>query len=188
MKTKEITITAVFIAITLILALIPNFGIIQIGVISITIMHLPVILAALTLNRKQTLIIALFFGISSWIVALTRAVTPMDLLFQNPLVAIIPRVLFGLAASYLTELFKNKNNVRIVFTAVVSTFIHTLLVLIAVVIAGPELFGVIDFASGISGLWALIISVLATNGLIEMFVAGILMLPLAKAVNTIVKD
>lgn len=188
MKTKEITITSIFIAITLVLALIPNIGIIQIGVVSITIMHLPVILAALTLSRKQTLIIAFVFGLSSWFVALTRAVTPMDILFQNPLVAIIPRVLFGLAASYLAELFKGNNNVRVIFTSIVSTLIHTILVLTAVVIAGPEIFGVADFSSGLTSLWLLIITVMATNGILEMIIAAILMLPLSKAVNTVLHN
>ncbi|MFV0255749.1 MAG: ECF transporter S component [Erysipelotrichaceae bacterium] len=184
MKTKEITITAIFIAITLILALIPNLGIIQIGAISITIMHLPVIVAALTLNRKQTLIIALCFGFCSWLVALTRAITPMDLLFQNPLVAIIPRFLFGLAATYLATIFKQEK-LRVVFTATIATLIHTILVLSTVIIAGPELFGVVDFSGGIVSLWTLIITVISSNGIIEMLVSAIVMLPLVRAVNTI---
>ena len=76
MKVKDLTQIAMLMAITIILGIVPNIGIIQIGPVSLTILHIPVIIAAMLFKVKGGAIVGLTFGLTSWFVASTRAVTP----------------------------------------------------------------------------------------------------------------
>ena len=93
MKTKTIVYNALLIAIVIILATVPNLGYIQVGGMAITIIHIPVIIAAVLFGYKSALLMGIAFGVTSMIVAATRGVGG-DILFINPLVSVVPRVLF----------------------------------------------------------------------------------------------
>lgn len=178
MKIKELTITAMFIAIMIILATVPNLGIITIGPISLTIMHIPVILAALLLGYGQTILIALIFGICSWLVALSRAITPLDTLFTNPLVAILPKLLFGFICATIAKLFKKQQKIQIILTTTIGTLAHTLLVLSALLIASPSLFAYTTINSAVQAWWLLISTIMMSNGLAEIIVAYLIVYPI----------
>ena len=62
MKTKTIVYNALLIAIVIILATVPNLGYIQVGGMAITIIHIPVIIAAVLFGYKS----ALLMGIALW--------------------------------------------------------------------------------------------------------------------------
>lgn len=103
----EFALTAIIGALILFLSLIPNIGFIRIlpGV-AVTIVHIPVILGVFLLNFRNSLILGFFFGLGSFLAALIYASTPFDLAFINPLVSILPRVLFAGAASLIATGFK----------------------------------------------------------------------------------
>jgi len=103
----ELVLTSIIGAIILFLAIIPNVGFIQIlpGV-AVTIMHIPVIVGVFLLSLKYSLVLGFLFGLGSFIVALTRPATPFDMAFQNPLISILPRVLFAGVAFYIAKGFK----------------------------------------------------------------------------------
>lgn len=103
----EFVLTSVFGAIIMLLALIPNLGYVTIfpGV-SITLVHIPVLIGVFILSIRSSLILGLFFGVSSLIASYMYGVSPFDLAFRNPLIAIIPRVLFALGAFYIVKMFK----------------------------------------------------------------------------------
>ncbi|MEG0686847.1 MAG: hypothetical protein RR425_06135, partial [Erysipelotrichales bacterium] len=84
------------------MAIVPFLGFIQIGLVTITLIHIPVLVGSLTFkNRNLALTSGLAFGLSSWMIALARPSAPTDYIFQNPIVSVIPRVLFALLAFYL---------------------------------------------------------------------------------------
>lgn len=128
----EFVLTSVFGAIIMLLALIPNLGYVTIfpGV-SITLVHIPVIIGVFILSLRSSLILGLFFGVSSLIASYMYGVSPFDLAFRNPLIAIIPRVLFALGAFYIVKLFKKiftvKNGKFIMFglLSVITIFVTT---------------------------------------------------------------
>ena len=64
-KNKDITLLSMFIAITVVLGVVPNIGIIQIGPISLTILHIPVILASFMLGIKGGIVTGFCFGLTS---------------------------------------------------------------------------------------------------------------------------
>ncbi len=183
MKTKRIALTGMFIAILMIMTGVPNLGIITIGPISLTIMHIPVILSALLLGFNETLIIATIFGFASWFVALTRAATPLDLLFTNPIVAVLPRFLFGLFCALFVKLFKKPSKLQTILAATLGTLTHTILVLTALILASPTLFSYTTITQGVNAWIALISAVMLSNGLLEILAAVVITLPLVTALS-----
>jgi uncharacterized membrane protein len=95
-NTKELVFLSMFSAIILMLSIIPNLGFILLFPgISITIIHIPVLVGVMIVSRKQSLILGLMFGIGSLTAALMRASTPIELAFINPLISVLPRLLFA---------------------------------------------------------------------------------------------
>ena len=187
MKTRQITVNAMLIAITALLAIVPNLGIITIGPVSLTIMHIPVILAGIVFGFQSAVITGLTFGISSMFVAMTRGATPVDLLFINPVVSVLPRLLFGISVGLLWNAinrFKINDDVKIGVTAFVSTVVHAVFVL-----------GILYFFLGFTGdmlaqfsQWTLFIwGILLSNTFVEAIAAVILCIPLVRVLRKIKK-
>lgn len=109
----ELVLTSIIGAVILILALVPNVGFIQIlpGV-AVTIMHIPVIIGAFLLGWRENLFLGALFGLSSLLVAATRPTTPFDMAFVNPLISVLPRMLFALCAYFIARLFKKLNDIK----------------------------------------------------------------------------
>lgn len=102
-KIYDLTLFSVFSSIILMLTLVPNIGYITFipGIASLQIIHVVVLIGIMFLPLSYSLGLGLLFGITSMIAAYRDAKTLFDYAFQNPLIAIIPRVLFSLAAYYL---------------------------------------------------------------------------------------
>lgn len=89
----------------------------QIGFITIvpgnpiTILHIPVLIAAVLLSFKYFWIPGLAFGVVSLIQAAMNPVG-LNIAFINPLVSILPRVLFVFAVFFLFRLFKILKNTK----------------------------------------------------------------------------
>jgi len=103
--------TAMLIAICVIMLNTP-IGTIRLPLVSVTIAHIPVLIATLIFGLKSGLIVGAAFGITTMIMALTMAVSPFDLLFINPLVSVLPRVLIPLTTYFsyrlLSKFLKGK--------------------------------------------------------------------------------
>ena len=187
MKTKELTINAMLMAVTVIMAIIPQLGVITIGVATVTIMHIPVIVAGLVLGLRAGLINAFVFGLSTLFVALTRGASPFDLLFINPLVSILPRLVFGLSVGVVANITKKyiKNfSISAIITAIISTIVHTTAVVIAAFIVikvtqNAALIGVTDTFMIFAGLFFTI------NMMFEIGVAVVIGVPVALALKRV---
>jgi len=106
-NTQELVLTSLIGAIIIMLSVIPQLGFILIFPdVSITIVHIPVLIGVMTLRRPSALIFGLLYGLGSLFAAYTRGSTPVDLAFVNPLISVLPRVLFALAAYELFRVFK----------------------------------------------------------------------------------
>ncbi len=174
-KVSEMTVLAMFVAIILVMGLIPYVGFIPLLGTTVTTLHVPVIIGAVYGGKrfggaKFGLALGFAFGFISFL----RAFTPffqLDMVFQNPIVAIVPRVMFGGVAWYIyvamMRFFKEKTWVwPIIF--VLATLAHTILVLSTIVLNSGfyrEFFG---------ELTTFFIVVLPINGSFELVVAAIL--------------
>ncbi|CCV64339.1 conserved hypothetical protein [Alteracholeplasma palmae J233] len=106
-KMYQMVLTSAFAAIILVLSLVPQIGYITIlpGV-SITLVHIVVLVGVFSLGLKGGVILGLFFGIGGTLAALMRGNTPFDQAFVYPWVSVIPRMLFAAAAYYFSVGFK----------------------------------------------------------------------------------
>lgn len=104
---RSLTLLSVFSAIILLMSLVPQIGFITImpGV-ALTLVHIPVLIGIFLLPKKDSWVLGLMYGLGSMIAAYLYAATPFDLAFQYPWIAIIPRVLFVIAAAFIYDAFK----------------------------------------------------------------------------------
>lgn len=183
---RKIAVSGILSALVIAMTLTP-FGYIMIpGLnIQVTLLHVPVLVAAIVEGPVVGLFVGLMFGLSS---LYTAIITPSVIAFAflNPLVSILPRVLFGLAAWYLFKgidaLMRGKARpVAIGIAAAVATLLHTTMVLGAIWILYAQRF--MD-AIGQGGAVARIVfySIAATNAPPEVLVAVVITVPVAMAV------
>ena len=123
LRRRETAMLGLLTAVTIILINTP-LGTLSIGSISITIAHIPVIIAGL--------IVSLIFGLNSLLIALMAPTTILDPLFVNPLVSILPRLFIPITTHYS---FKALASIRLqnkaLLAAVVGNLTNTIMVCIA---------------------------------------------------------
>lgn len=138
-RTARLTQLALLAAIEVLLAFTP-LGFIQLPVVSITMLHIPVIIGAIILGPKEGGFLGLVMGGCSMIRSFTSA-TMVSLLINpttsgNPLASVImtfvPRILIGVAAGYVYLAMKKKGiatSVSVGTAAVCGSLTNTILFL-----------------------------------------------------------
>ncbi|MDR1630281.1 MAG: ECF transporter S component, partial [Oscillospiraceae bacterium] len=179
MKKKNLlkmTQTGILMAIIVAMTFIPYIGYISIpGFLSITTLAIPVIIGSVVLGPAVGTILGATWGVTNWINAMILA-TADAIVFQNPLVSVVPRILVGVAAGWAyvgLSKFIKKRPISIIITSIVASLTNTVLVLTALNLFGTSsLFNLGDTID-------LIIKVaFGLNGLIEIAVAIIIPLPI----------
>lgn len=186
-KTYRLVIRAILVAIILLQAMIPFLGYIPLGITSLTIIHITVIVAAIVLGTKDGMLIGFVWGIATIIRAFTSPTTPLDVLvFTNPLVSVLPRILVGLVSGVLfTIIYRKTKKVVLasIIAAIFGTLTNTILVLtfMGILYTGPvaQAYGV-----DTSGLFALLATIAATNGVSEVISAVVITPLIVKALFT----
>lgn len=110
-KTRQMVTVSMLGAITIVLGLTP-MGYIPLGLINITTMHIPVIIAAILEGPIVGGLVGLIFGLSSIANAIVRP-GPISFVFYNPIISILPRILIGVFAGFTFKYLKNKKNSNI---------------------------------------------------------------------------
>ncbi len=118
----DVSIFAVFAALIFLFSWVPQIGFIQIPPVSLTIIPVFVLLSLGVLPWYYTVLLATIFGLNSWFYALAFATSPIDLAFQNFLVAVPTRVFFGFVAILIYAIFKKIGEDRIWKKVVLSAF------------------------------------------------------------------
>ncbi|MFV0362757.1 MAG: ECF transporter S component [Suipraeoptans sp.] len=137
----QMTQLAVLIAILAILTL-TGLGFITTGVVSITILHIPVIIGSLVLGPKLGGILGFAFGFLSMINATFRGATPVDMMFtpagghgmpiQSLILVFVPRIILGILPALIFSLLSKwikKEAINAAIAAGLSTMVHTVMVL-----------------------------------------------------------
>lgn len=184
-KVLDMAYLALLIAIMLILGLVPFLGFIPLGFASVTILHLPVIVAVLYFDWKMATLSGLAFGLISWIVALWRPTQPLDPFFQNPLISVLPRVLFGLFASLLYTSLKKwiKNrHLHDIVSALLASFIHSVLVL---ALLASIYYGQVTEAGTFKAAVMAALVTLGTASVLEALAAALIAPPIANALRAV---
>lgn len=176
-KIRLLTQFSLLLAIEIILGVTP-LGIIMVGPVSITTMHIPVIIGAIVMGPFYGGLLGFSFGMISLIKAITSAVSAGDMLFSpalsgNPLASVfmclVPRILLGVAAALLYRLLANrlkKQYVSVGISAVTATILHTLSVMACLYL----------FFKAVS-LAQVFATILTLNGILELLVAAFVAVP-----------
>lgn len=173
----QITILSMFLAILIAQTFIPMLGYIPLGPIDVTIVHITVILVAVLFGPKMGTILGTTWGLLSMLRAYIQP-TPFNIVFLNPLISVLPRLIVGFLSGILFVFLSKKfsNKISYAITAAVGTLSNTILVLGSIYLFASETYAQ---ALGISEnlLLGTLGTVAATNGVIEM-IASVIILPL----------
>ncbi|MFQ8706013.1 MAG: ECF transporter S component [Thomasclavelia sp.] len=195
-KTQHMAFMAMFLAIEVILVVTP-LGYIPIGPLSATTMHIPVIIAGITLGKRAGAQLGFVFGLTSLIRATIQpgitsfcfspfvTVGNISGNWSSVLIALVPRIILGYLAGVTFVFLKSKfnnENVAIISSALVGSITNTILVL-----GGIYFFFGKAYADAINiaynSLIVMLLGVVTTNGIIEAIIGAIVTLLAYKAIK-----
>jgi len=159
--TRKIAVTGALSAIAIILGL-TRWGFLPWPTgVAVTIMHIPAIIGVILEGPIVGGAIGLIFGLFSMLQAAVAPTGPGDVIFTNPLISVLPRLLFAPAAWLVWAALKRWPIVGMIATGAVGSLLHSGLVL-----------GMI----GLLGLfpWPAIGATFVANGIPEMIVSIVL--------------
>ncbi|MFZ1690404.1 MAG: ECF transporter S component [Trichococcus flocculiformis] len=175
-KTYRIAILGILSAFIIIQTFVPFLGNIPIPPLNPTIIHITVIVAAFVLSTKDGMLVGLVWGLARMVKAYTLPASPLDLLlWTNPVIAVVPRVMVGLVAGLVFHAFlkRKQEKVGMVTAAVLGSLTNTVLVLGFI-----ALFYGNEYATALnvdpSNLLKVLAGIVATNGIGEAVAAGLI--------------
>jgi uncharacterized membrane protein len=188
-NTKKFTLTAMFLAIMILLAVTP-LGFVPLGPINATTMHIPVIIASIVLGPRLGGFLGGIFGLISMIRS-TVIPTPLSFVFspfipvigtdhgswKALLIAFIPRILIGIVPYFVyhwtKKWFKTQKNPAALFIAgIAGSLVNTILVMNMIYLLFQQDYAqVIGQAS--NAVYGAILATIFTSGVPEAVVAGI---------------
>lgn len=199
MKTKKIksmTLLAMFLAVELVLVMTP-LGFIRLGPLSITLMHIPVIIASVAMGKKAGMFMGFIFGLLSMINATFQpnltsfCFSPFVEIggvhgnWASLIVAIVPRVLIGYVSAVIYEFFQSKfekKSVALFFAGIAGSMTNTILVLgFIYLLFGPAYAQAIGITYDM--LLMALLTVIATNSIFEAIFAAVLTMAVGRAVK-----
>lgn len=162
-RTRKIVVTGVLGAISVFLGL-TRWGFIPwFGGISLTIMHIPVIIGAVLEGPVVGAAIGLIFGLFSMIQAAVAPNFPSDVWFTNPILAVLPRLFIGPLAWLAWKGLQRWPVAGLIAAGLAGSLTNTILVL-----------GTIGLMNLLP--WAAIPPIVVANGLPEAGVSAVLVL------------
>lgn len=188
-NTKNFTLTAMFLAILILLAVTP-LGFIPIGPINATTMHIPVIIASIVLGPRLGAFLGGTFGLISMIRS-TVVQTPLSFVFspfipvigtdhgslKALLIAFIPRILIGVVPYFvfkgMQKLIKNKvNTVSLFIAGLAGSLVNTILVMNMIYFLFQHDYAQV-IGKNINAVYSAVLAVIFTSGVPEAIVAGL---------------
>lgn len=199
-KTRNMAYFALFIAIELVLTMTP-LGYIRTPMLSITLMHIPVIVCGAILGPAFGAGLGLLFGLTS-VYNATTAPSAASFVFSpfitvggisgnwsSLVIALVPRILLGAIAGWLFIAFRKKMKPGMagLFSGVIATLCHTLMVLSLIYVLWGE-----QYAQALGSSYALLLGLLVTtvvtNGLMEAAAAGLVTMGICRAMASQLKQ
>ena len=181
-RTRKIVITGILGAISVFLSVTPLGFITWFPGVSLTIMHVPVILGAVLEGPWVGVAVGLIFGIASMIKAGVAPNGPIDVIFTNPLISVLPRLFIGPIAWLAWRALKRWRVAGLISAGITGSLANTVLVL-AMIGLIPSAIGVLkDIAQAINVPTLTLLSGIAiANGLPEAAAATLIVLLVAAA-------
>ena len=196
LSVRQMCVLALFLAIEIIMYLTP-IGYLRINALSVTLMHVPVIILASTMGPAAGAFLGFVFGCTSVIGAtMTPGITSFVFSpfitvggisgnFFSLVIALVPRILLGVIAGYVFKFAKKYAKIRqsAQVLRTVATVCHTIMVLgLIVILFGPQYSQALGISqAALNGVMA---GVIGTNMIPEVIVAVVSNMALATALSS----
>ena len=175
LTTRQLTTVGLLGGITALLGL-TGYGFINLVFMKATILHIPTIIGAIMEGPRVGMLIGLIFGCFSLLQNII-APTLMSIVFINPMISVVPRVLLGLIAYWIYHSMPGPVAVRVAVSALLTTAANT-----AMVMGGTYLFYAKEFAEmrhiPVENVINIIIGICTVNGIPEAIGAAVIVTPI----------
>ncbi len=176
-------------AIIIVMTFVPYIGYISYGALSITLLHIPVILGGIMLGTKGGAFLGGVWGVTCLIKAVFLPPSPLEgIIFKNPLIAVVPRIIVGLlAGSVCSALVKKLSNKGLAagISAVIATVSNTVLVMGGIYLFYGSKYGEQLGISSVNfgGFFKYIIMAFTLNAALEIVASVVICVPLSLALR-----
>lgn len=186
-KIQEISLDAIFLALIILMTFTP-IGFISIPPVSATLLHIPVLIGAYLFGKGKGFMYGTFFGLMSLIKAFISPVSILDPYFQNPLVSILPRALFGYFSGLIFEIvrihIKNiKEKVVSMVICFIMTIFHSVLVFAFLYMFNADAMSKIASDSNYTSYWLFVGFILISQSTIEALIAALIVPPISYPID-----
>lgn len=176
-KTFRLALLGVLTAIIFLQSFVPFLGFIPIQPFNPTIIHITVIIGAVILGPVFGGVLGLIWGLLVLFRAFALPTSPIDpIVFTNPIVSVLPRVLLGVFSGYTFLFFKKIEKTGIVaasIAGIVGSVTNTVLVLGFIYLLYREPYANF-YQMDVTALLPALITIALTNGIVEGIVALII--------------
>jgi len=189
-STRSVARDAVFLALIALMGFVPQLGYITIAPgLSLTLIHLPVLIGAALNGPKKGFLFGLFFGVTSWLQAVSSPVG-FNAFFVYPWISVLPRALFGFLAGFFFKLAKQtpkigRSALTLGVISFLMTMLHTILVFATLLAFYPEtIISYFQSSSVVVEVLSLtFLGTISVGAVLEALVAAILVPLLYKATS-----
>lgn len=185
-NTKRLTMMAIATAILLIQNFVPFLGNLPLPPLNPTIIHITVIVFTFLLGTRDGMIIGAIWGIIRMIRAFAMPASPLDpLIWTNPVIAVLPRLLIGLTVGvtyqWLCKKWPDARSLRI--SAFLGSLTNTVFVMLFIYVFFTEDIAYlmnIQMDNIVYGLLAIVVTSGIPEAIIAAIIAPIVVKPLKK--------
>lgn len=189
LSVRELVLIGVFTAIILLLTYTP-LGYVSFGPVSMTTLHIPVILGVILLRKIHLgAILGGIWGITAMVYAFQSA-GGLNPIFYNPFVSVVPRIFVGIITLIVFHLAKRltSKRVSISIAAIFGTITNTVLVLSAIYLFGQDVIIQAGIATNSAQVLTFVLSLVTLNALLEIIAAAVIVPLVAHPLETLHKE
>ncbi len=188
-RTFQMVLSAMFIAMIILQSFVPFLGNIPLVALNITIIHITVIVGGIVLGPQVGFFLGFTWGVCSLLVAYTSANILSFMIFSNPLISILPRLLMGgLVALFYHKATKliESDRLRMAVTGFLGSIMNTVFVLSSIYLLMGNQYAELK-GKTVAELPLFLMSVVMTNGVPEALAATVVTPIIASILVTIYK-
>lgn len=188
-RTFQMVLSAMFIAMIILQSFVPFLGNIPIVVLDITIIHITVIVGGVVLGPQAGFLLGVTWGFCSFLRAYTSANVLSFMIFTNPLISILPRlVMGGLVALFYQKATKliAYDRLRMAVAGFLGSILNTVLVLGSIYLLMGSQYAELK-GKTVAELPLFLMGVVMTNGIAEALAATVMTPIIASILVTIYK-
>ena len=174
-RTFQMVLSAMFIAMIILQSFVPFLGNIPLVALNITIIHITVIVGGIVLGPQAGFLLGFTWGVCSLLLAYTSANVLSFMIFTNPLISVLPRlVMGGLVALFYHKTTKliASDQLRMAVTGFLGSIMNTVFVLSSIYLLMGNQYAELK-GKTVAELPLFLMSVVMTNGVPEALAATV---------------